>query len=160
MQETKSSQNFMEAALSAAREAGARGEIPIGAVIVDSRTGQIIATAGNQTRADLDPTLHAEMLAIRAACTTLGQERLTECDIYITLEPCAMCAAAISFARLRRLYYGAPDPKGGAVDHGPRFFESSTCHHRPEIYGGIAEREAGALLKQFFETRRDEKAVQ
>ena len=123
-----------------ARLAGARGEVPVGAVVV--REGEVIAAAGNRTLADRDPTAHAEVLAIRAACRALGSERLVGCDLYVTLEPCAMCAGAISFARLRRVYYAAPDPKGGALDHGPRFFGQPTCHHAPEVYGGLRESEA------------------
>jgi tRNA(adenine34) deaminase len=144
--------NFMAIAMDEARAAGARGEVPVGAVIV--RNGEVLAQAGNRTLADKDPTAHAELLAVRAAAVKLGSERLTGCDLYVTLEPCAMCAAALSFARVRRLYYGAADPKGGAVDNGVRFFASPTCHHRPEIYGGIGESEAGALLKEFFAARR------
>jgi tRNA(adenine34) deaminase len=144
--------SFMELALDEARKAQNRGEVPIGCVIV--RDGAVIAAAGNQTLADRDPTAHAEMIAIRAAAQALGSERLTECDLHVTLEPCAMCAAAISFARIRRLYYGAPDPKGGAVDSGVRFFASPTCHHRPEVYGGISEAASATLLRGFFETRR------
>jgi tRNA(adenine34) deaminase len=145
--------SFMDMALDEARQAQDRGEVPVGCVIV--RDGLVLATAGNRTLAGRDPTAHAEMLAIRAAAQKLGSERLTGCDLYVTLEPCAMCAAAISFARIRRLYYGAPDPKGGAVDHGPRFYQSPTCHHRPEVYGGINENEAATLLRTFFEARRD-----
>jgi tRNA(adenine34) deaminase len=118
------------------------------------RDGEVIALAGNRTLADRDPTAHAELLAIRAAAAKLASERLVDCDLYVTLEPCAMCAAAISFARVRRLYYGAADPKGGAVDHGVRFFASPTCHHRPEVYGGLDEAEASALLREFFAARR------
>src|SRR6188768_2348660 len=146
------SPSFMSVALEEARAAGARGEVPVGCVIVCDNT--MIARAGNRTLADRDPTAHAELIAIRAAATALGSERLTDCDLYVTLEPCAMCAAAISFARIRRLYFGAADPKGGAVDSGVRFFSSATCHHRPELYGGIAESEAAALLKDFFKARR------
>jgi tRNA(adenine34) deaminase len=142
----------MELALDEARSAKGRGEVPVGCVVV--RDGSVIAAAGNRTLAARDPTAHAEMLAIRTAALALGSERLTGCDLYVTLEPCAMCAGAISFARIRRLYYGAADPKGGAVAHGPRFFEQPTCHHRPEVYGGIGESEAGALLKDFFAARR------
>src|ERR1043165_6088537 len=142
----------MDDALAAARAAEAAGEVPIGAMIV--RDGAVLARAGNRTVRDRDPTAHAEMLAIRAAAATIGSERLTDCDLYVTLEPCAMCAAAISFARIRRLYYGAADPKGGAVDNGVRFFSSPTCHHRPEVYGGMSESEAAALLKDFFQARR------
>jgi tRNA(adenine34) deaminase len=144
--------SFMQAALVQATEAAAAGEVPVGCVIV--RAGAIIARARNRTLADCDPTAHAEMLAIRAAAEPLGSERLIDCDLYVTLEPCTMCAAAISFARIRRLYYGAADPKGGAVEHGVRFFAAPTCHHRPEVYGGIAEAEAGELLKEFFKARR------
>jgi tRNA(adenine34) deaminase len=126
--------------------------VPVGCVVV--RDGSVIAAAGNRTLAARDPTAHAEMLAIRTAALALGSERLTGCDLYVTLEPCAMCAGAISFARIRRLYYGAADPKGGAVAHGPRFFEQPTCHHRPEVYGGIGESASTALLRGFFEARR------
>jgi tRNA(adenine34) deaminase len=144
--------SFMDWALELARAAAAGGEVPVGCVVV--REGAVIAGAANRTLTDRDPTAHAEMLAIREAARALGTERLTDCDVYVTLEPCAMCAGAISFARIRRLYYGAPDPKGGAVDNGVRFFAAPTCHHRPEVYGGIGEREAGALLKDFFAARR------
>ena len=144
--------NFMTIALEEACAAGARGEVPVGAVIV--RGGEVIARVGNRIVADRDPTGHAELLAIRDAARALNSERLTDCDLYVTLEPCAMCAAAMSFARIRRLYYGAADPKGGAVDNGVRFFASPTCHHRPEVYGGIAESEAGTLLREFFQARR------
>ena len=142
----------MELALAEADAAADAGEVPIGCVIV--RDGEIVAQAGNRTLAERDPTAHCEMLAIRRAAEALGSERLTDCDLYVTLEPCTMCAAAISFARIRRLYYGAPDAKGGAVENGVRFFNAPTCHHRPEIYGGIAEAEAAALLKGFFGERR------
>jgi tRNA(adenine34) deaminase len=145
-------QSFMDDALAEARAAEAAREVPVGAVIV--RDGAVIARAANRTLRDHDPTAHAEMLAIRQAAATLGSERLTDCDLYVTLEPCAMCAAAISFARIRRLYYGAADPKGGAVESGVRFFSAPTCHHKPEVYGGMAESEAGALLKDFFKARR------
>jgi tRNA(adenine34) deaminase len=144
--------SFMELALDEACKARDLGEVPIGCVVV--RDGAIIASAGNRTLTDRDPTAHAEMLAIRAAAQKLGSERLGDCDLHVTLEPCAMCAAAISFARIRRLYYGASDAKGGAVDSGVRFFASPTCHHRPEIYGGIGEAAAAALLRGFFEARR------
>ena len=146
------SPSFMQTALEEARAAGARGEVPVGCAIV--RGGDVVARAGNRTLADKDPTAHAELLAIRAAAARLGSERLTDCDLYVTLEPCAMCAAAMSFARIRRLYFGAADEKGGAVEHGVRFFSSPTCHHKPEVYGGIAGTEAGALLKDFFTVRR------
>lgn len=142
----------MAIALVQAREAGALGEVPVGAVVV--KDGRTIAAAGNRPRALKDPTAHAEMLAIRQACEVLQDERLTGCDLYVTLEPCAMCAAAISFARIRRLYFAAPDPKGGAVESGGRFFAQATCHHAPEVYGGIRESEAAALLRRFFGERR------
>ena len=144
--------SFMSIALDEARAAAAAGEVPVGCVVV--RGGEVVARAHNRTLADRDPTAHCEMLAIRAAAAALGSERLSDCDLYVTLEPCAMCAAAISFARIRRLYYGAADPKGGAVESGVRFFASPTCHHRPEVYGGIGETEAAALLKDFFQERR------
>ena len=144
--------SFMELALNEAHKAQGLGEVPIVCVIV--RDGAVIAAAGNRTLADRDPTAHAEMLAIRAAAQALGSERLTECELHVTLEPCAMCAAAISFARIRRLYYGAPDPKGGAIESGVRFFSAPTCLHRPEVYGGIGETEAAALLRKFFAARR------
>jgi tRNA(adenine34) deaminase len=144
--------SFMALALEEARAAGARGEVPVGCVIV--RDGAVVARAGNRTLADRDPTAHAEIIAIRQAATSLGSERLDGCDLYVTLEPCAMCAGAVAFARVRRLYYGAADPKGGAVDNGVQFFASPTCHHRPEVYGGLAEAEAGALLREFFRERR------
>ena len=144
--------SFMQAALGEARAAAARGEVPVGCVIV--RGGQIIARAGNRTLADKDATGHAELLAIRQASAALGTERLADCDLYVTLEPCAMCAAAMSFARIRRLYFGATDPKGGAVDNGVRFFSSPTCHHRPETYSGISESECVELLRGFFAARR------
>ena len=146
------SPSFMQMALVEARAAAERGEVPVGCVIV--RQDEVVARAGNRTLADKDPTAHAELLAIRAAALALGSERLTDCDLYVTLEPCAMCATAMSFARIRRLYYGAADPKGGAVEHGVRFFSAATCHHRPEIYGGIGESESAGLLKEFFQARR------
>jgi tRNA(adenine34) deaminase len=144
--------SFMAMALDEARAAGVRGEVPVGCVIV--RDGAVVARAGNRTLADRDPTAHAEIIAIRAAAASLGSERLEGCDLYVTLEPCAMCAGAVAFARIRRLYYGAADPKGGAVDNGVKFFASPSCHHRPEVYGGLAEAEAGALLQAFFRERR------
>jgi tRNA(adenine34) deaminase len=147
------SPNFMQLALEEARAAGARGEVPVGCVIVSE--GQVIARAGNRTLADKDPTAHAELLAIRQSSAALGSERLIGCDLYVTLEPCAMCAAAMSFARIRRLYFGASDSKGGAVENGVRFFVSPTCHHRPEVYGGINESECADLLKAFFQARRE-----
>ena len=142
----------MDMALDEARAAAAAGEVPVGCVIV--RDGKVVAQAGNRTLRDKDPTAHAELLAIRQAAATLGSERLVECDLHVTLEPCAMCAGAMSFARIRRLYFGAADPKGGAVENGVRFFASPTCHHRPEVYGGIGESDAAALLKDFFKARR------
>ena len=142
----------MTLALAEARAAAARGEVPVGAVVV--RDGRILASAGNSPRALADPTAHAEILAIRAAGAMLGSERLIGCDLYVTLEPCPMCAAAISFARIRRLYFGASDPKGGAVENGVRLFDSPTCHHAPEVYGGFREREAAELLRAFFQQRR------
>ena len=143
----------MDRALQQARLAAQRGEVPIGAVIVGS-DGIVLAEAGNCTEADRDPTAHAEMLAIRAAASRLGASRLIDCDLHVTLEPCPMCAQAISFARIRRVYYGASDPKGGGIEHGPRIFSQPTCHHRPEVYRGIGEREAGELLRTFFRERR------
>jgi tRNA(adenine34) deaminase len=142
----------MQMALGEARAAGARGEVPVGCVVV--RDGEVVARAGNRTLSDKDPTAHAELFAIRAAASALGTERLVDCDLYVTLEPCAMCAAAMSFARIRRLYFGAADAKGGAVENGVRFFASPTCHHRPEVYGAIDESECAALLKDFFKARR------
>jgi tRNA(adenine34) deaminase len=142
----------MDMALEEARAAQARGEVPVGCVIV--RGSEVIVRAGNRTVADRDPTAHAELLALRTAANAIGSERLTGCDLYVTLEPCPMCAAAMSFARIRRLYYGAADPKGGAVDNGIRFFAQPTCHHRPEVYGGVNESDASLLLKDFFAARR------
>ena len=143
----------MALAFAEAEAAAARGEVPVGAVLVDAEGG-VLAAAGNRVEADHDPTAHAEMLVLRVGATRLGAKQLSECDLYVTLEPCAMCAAAIGFARLRRLYFGAYDPKGGAVEHGPRLFDRPTTHHRPEIYGGIEERRAGQLLRWFFRERR------
>ena len=143
----RSPPSFMELALAEAEAAAARGESPVGAVVV--RDGRVVAAAGNRVRADGDPTAHAEVLAIRAACRAEGRPRLDGADLWVTLEPCAMCAGAIAEAHLRRLYYGAMDPKGGAVDHGPRLFAQPTCPHRPEIYGGLDERRCAALLKDF-----------
>lgn len=144
----------MKIALAEATAAVAAGEVPIGAVLVDSRSGEVVARAHNRVDTDADPTAHAEMLVIRAAAAQLASKRLEACDLYVTLEPCAMCATAIAFARLRRLYYGAADPKGGGVEHGARIFAQPTCHHRPEIYGGLEERAAANLLREFFRTRR------
>lgn len=142
----------MALALAEARAAAARGEVPVGAVI--TRAGRVLAAAGNRTRELADPTAHAEILAIRAACTAIDDERLVDCDLYVTLEPCPMCAGAISFARIRRLYFGASDPKGGAVESGVRLYSAPTCHHAPEVYGGLRETEAAALLTDFFRARR------
>jgi tRNA(adenine34) deaminase len=146
--------SFMTLALAEAERAGERGEVPVGAVLVDGVTGAVLAAAGNRIEALADPTSHAEMLVLRAGASARSAARLDDCDLYVTLEPCAMCAAAIAFARVRRLYFGAYDPKGGAVEHGPRFFDQPTCHHRPEVYGGIDERRAAELLRKFFKERR------
>ena len=145
--------SHMQDALAEARAAVARNETPVGAVIV-APNGDIVARAGNRTREMSDPTGHAEILAIRDACAAAGSERLPGHDLYVTLEPCPMCATAISFARIARVYYGAPDPKGGGVDHGPRIYSHPTCHHTPEIYGGIAEDECAEILRTFFAARR------
>jgi tRNA(adenine34) deaminase len=144
--------SFMPEALAEARAAAAAGEVPVGAVVV--LADRVIAVGRNRTLADNDPTAHAEIVALRAAAAVLGSQRLIACDLWVTLEPCPMCAAAISFARLRRLYYGAADPKGGAVENGVRFYAHPTCHHAPEVYSGIAETEAAALLRDFFRRRR------
>ena len=143
----------MALALAEAEAAAARGEVPVGAVLGDDE-GYVLAVAGNRVEGDQDPTAHAEMLVLRAGAARLGAKLLPGCDLYVTLEPCAMCAAAIAFAHLRRLYFGAYDPKGGAVEHGPRLFQQPTTHHQPEIYGGIEERKAGELLRNFFRDRR------
>ena len=147
-------ESWMDRALALAEAAGAAGEVPVGAVIVDSRSGAALAEAANRTERDADPTAHAEMLAIREAVRILGVPRLPDCDLYVTLEPCPMCAQAIVFARIRRLYFGASDPKGGGVENGARIFDRTSCHHRPEIYGGIGETRAAALLRTFFRDRR------
>jgi tRNA(Arg) A34 adenosine deaminase TadA len=144
----------MSLALAEARAAALRGEVPVGAVIVDPRDGRVVAAAGNRTEGSADPTAHAEMLAIRAACAATGEPRLPGLDLVVTREPCAMCAAAISFARLRRVVFGAYDPKGGAVEHGPRLFGQPTCHHAPEVVGGVEETAAAALLRDFFRALR------
>ncbi|MBX3514717.1 MAG: nucleoside deaminase [Xanthobacteraceae bacterium] len=144
--------DFMGIALAEAKAAAEAGEVPVGCVI--ARDGEVLSKAGNRTLRDRDPTAHAEVLALRAASAKLGSERLIGCDLYVTLEPCTMCAAAISFARIRRLYFGASDPKGGAVESGVRFFSAPTCHHKPEVYGGIGEAGASAILKEFFATKR------
>ena len=141
-----------DVAFAEAEAAGARGEVPIGAAILHQ--GQVIGRAGNRTRELNDPTAHAEILAIRQACAALGSERIGEADLYVTLEPCPMCASAISFARLKRLYYAASDPKGGGVEHGPRIYAQPTCHHQPEVYGGIREGEAALMLREFFRGKR------
>lgn len=141
-------------ALAEAEAAGERGEVPVGAVVVEAATGVVIARAGNRMRALNDPTAHAEMLVIRAAAARLRTPRLDACDLVVTLEPCAMCAAAIAFARIRRLIFGAYDPKGGGVEHGPRYFAQPTCHHRPEVIGGLEEQRCQALLRAFFRSRR------
>jgi tRNA(Arg) A34 adenosine deaminase TadA len=143
----------LERAFAEARAAAARGEVPVGAAVVDS-AGAVVAAAGNQVEALGDPAAHAELLALRAAAAALGAARLVDCDLYVTLEPCPMCAGAIALYRVRRLYFAAYDPKGGAVEHGPRLFDQPTCHHRPEIYGGLRESEAAALLQDFFRARR------
>jgi tRNA(adenine34) deaminase len=143
----------MIAALDEATAASARGEVPVGAILID-QVGTIVAAAGNRVETDHDPTAHAEMLVLRAGAAQLGEKRLAGCDLYVTLEPCPMCAAAVSFAHIRRLYFGAYDPKGGGVEHGARIFDQPTCHHRPEVYGGIAERHAVTLLQDFFKARR------
>jgi len=146
--------SHMDRALAEAEAAAGRGETPVGAVVV-APDGAVLAAGGNRVRELSDPSAHAEMLALRAAARAFGSERLAGCDLYVTLEPCPMCAGAISLARIRRLYYGAADPKTGGVDHGPRVFAHPTCHHAPEVYGGIAEAECAALLRQFFQARRD-----
>ncbi len=145
---------FMELALAEARNAGERGEVPIGAVVV--LDNKVIARAGNRTRELNDVTAHAEIVAIRLACEELGQERLAGADLYVTLEPCTMCAAAISFARIRRLYFGAEDPKGGGVDNGVRFYQQPTCHHAPEVYSGLGETSSAEILRRFFQAKRSE----
>jgi tRNA(Arg) A34 adenosine deaminase TadA len=150
----QSSYSFMALALREAEHASERGEVPVGAVIVEPLSGVVVARAGNRVEATDDPTAHAELLAIRKAAAEIGAPRLEGYDIYVTLEPCAMCAAAISFARLRRLYFGAYDPKGGGVEHGARFFHQPTCHHAPEVYGGLEETRAAELLVRFFKERR------
>ncbi|MBL0931815.1 MAG: nucleoside deaminase [Alphaproteobacteria bacterium] len=144
---------YMELALEQARIAASAGEVPVGAVLVDAE-GAVLAATHNRVERDKDPTAHAEMLAIREAAAARGDSRLPDCDLYVTLEPCPMCATAISFARLRRVYWGASDPKGGGIENGPRIFAQATCHHRPELFGGIAETEAAALLRDFFKARR------
>lgn len=149
-----SDETWMDRALALAEAAGEAGDVPVGAVIVGARSGEMLAEAANRTERDADPTAHAEMLAIRAAARRLGEKRLTGCDLYVTLEPCPMCAQAIAFARIRRLYFGAADRKGGGVENGARIFDRPSCHHSPEIYGGIGEVRAAALLQAFFRERR------
>ncbi len=144
----------MDLALGEAEAAAALGEVPVGAVLVDGETGEILARAHNLVETDKDPTAHAELLVIREAAQRLGAKRLTGADLYVSLEPCPMCAQAIALARLRRLFFGAYDPKGGGVEHGPRIFAQPSCHHRPEVIGGVQERRAGKLLKAFFQARR------
>ena len=146
--------DFMDLAFAEAEAAAADGEVPVGAVLVDPATGRVLARARNRTEALCDPTAHAEVLAIRAACAAAGSPRLPGIDLYVTLEPCPLCAAAISFARLRRVYYGAYDPKSGGVDHGPRLFEQPVCHHRPDVYGGLQESRAAEMLRVFFRGKR------
>lgn len=146
--------SYMPLALSEAQAAGARGEVPVGAVVVDAE-GRVIAQAGNETRARNDPTAHAEILAIRHACDTLGSERLVGCSLWVTLEPCPMCAAAIGFARIERLYFGASDPKSGGVDHGPRIYEAASAHHVPEVISGVSEDQCASLLSDFFRKKRE-----
>ncbi|MFT5486659.1 MAG: tRNA(adenine34) deaminase [Paracoccaceae bacterium] len=150
----KPGSSYMHLALETARKAAADGEVPVGAVLVDAVTGDIVAAAGNRVERDSDPTAHAEMIVIREAAAFRRDVRLPACDLYVTLEPCPMCATAISFARIRRVYFGAFDPKGGGVENGPRIFDQSTCHHRPDVYGGIGESDAAALLREFFAARR------
>ncbi|NKB48210.1 MAG: nucleoside deaminase [Alphaproteobacteria bacterium] len=148
------SERYMELAIGQADLAGDRGEVPVGAIIVDTVSGEVLASASNRVEADSDPTGHAEILVLRAAAEAMESPRLPNCDLYVTLEPCAMCAQAISFARIRRVYFGAYDPKGGGVEHGARIFNQPTCHHAPEVVGGLEEGRCGALLKEFFAARR------
>lgn len=147
---------YMALAIDEAKAAAMRGEVPVGAVVVDVATGDVLGRAGNRVEELNDPTAHAELLAVREACIRKDSARLPGCDLYVTLEPCAMCATALSFARIRRVYYGAYDPKGGGVDHGARIYERNTCHHRPDVIGGLSEKECGDLLKLFFKDRRDQ----
>jgi tRNA(adenine34) deaminase len=150
----KPQSGYMDIALNAARDAAKRGEVPVGAVVVYGPTGDVVAAAANRVEELGDPTAHAEMIALHFALRELGAKRLVDHDIYVTLEPCAMCAAALSFAHIRRLYYGASDPKGGGVEHGARVYDHETCHHAPEVYGGIDEERCGAILKEFFKDKR------
>ncbi len=149
-----SDDRYMEMAITEAEAAASRGEVPVGAVVVEADSGKVLASAGNRVEADCDPSGHAELLVLRAAAAKVGAPRLPNCDLYVTLEPCAMCATAISFARIRRLYFGAYDPKGGGVEHGPRIYTQPTCHHAPEVVGGLEEGRCGALLQEFFAQRR------
>lgn len=149
-----SDSRYMQIALETAASAAQAGEVPVGAVLVDAATGDILASSGNRVETDRDPTAHAEIVVIREGAAMRGDVRLPDCDLYVTLEPCPMCATAISFARIRRIYFGASDPKGGGVENGPRIFDQPTCHHRPDVYGGIAASDAAALLKAFFVARR------
>jgi len=151
---SQTTNTYMERALQEAEKAAGAGEVPVGAVLVDGTSGNIIAAAGNRVEADSDPSAHAEMLVLREAGRLKGAPRLPDCDLYVTLEPCPMCAQAISFARIRRLYFGAYDPKGGGVDHGPKIFDQSSCHHVPDVYGGLMEEACGEILKTFFKDRR------
>lgn len=151
---TIAASGHMKLALQTAAEAANNGEVPVGAVLVDSRSGDVVAVSGNRVEVDRDPTAHAEIVVIREAAARLEDARLPDCDLYVTLEPCPMCATAISFARIRRVYFGASDEKGGGVENGPRIFDQPTCHHRPDVYGGIGESDAAALLKDFFAARR------
>ena len=145
---------YLSLALEQAKLAATRGEVPVGAVVVDAASGEVLTVSHNLTKTGNDPTAHAELLVIRAACERLNSPRLPDCDLYVTLEPCAMCAAVISFARIRKLVFGAYDPKGGGVEHGPRFFQQPTCHHAPEVVGGVMEAECGELLREFFRKKR------
>jgi len=154
METIDETKRFMDLAFAEAEAAATRGEVPVGAVLVDAETGRVLAAAGNRTEELADPTAHAEVLAIRTAAAARGRPRLPDCDLYVTLEPCALCAAAISFARIRRLVFGAYDPKGGAVEHGPRFYGQKTCHHRPAVEGGVGAERSAEMLRAFFRARR------
>jgi tRNA(Arg) A34 adenosine deaminase TadA len=149
-----SENRYMALAIAEAEAAAGRGEVPVGALVVEAASGRVLARAGNRVEAASDPAGHAEILALRAAAVEMGSPRLPDCDLYVTLEPCAMCAQAIAFARIRRVYFGAYDPKGGGVEHGARIFDQPTCHHRPELVGGLEEAACAALLKDFFAQRR------
>lgn len=149
-----SDDRYMEMAIAEAEAAAGRGEVPVGAIVVDSKTGNVLARSGNRVEADSDPAGHAELIVLRAAAAAIGSPRLLDCDLYVTLEPCPMCAQAISFARIRRLYFGAYDVKGGGIEQGARIFDQPTCHHVPELVGGLEESRCGALLRDFFADRR------